>query len=383
MGSGGAERALLTLLTILDRDKFEIDLILFKKAGLFLEYIPNDIKIIDLSSIESGEKTQKGNSFLKRIFKGSSKYFWKTVRFIFLKLPIDKVWKNQARWNISKHLTPGIKVHYDIAVAFLEITPLYFVVDKIKSDKKLCFVHTDYIKAKLNPNFDRPYFKQVEKIITVSDSAATALKSTFPEMCAKVQVINNITSKSLLMKLAEENIDDFNFIGVKILTVGRLAKEKGFDLVIQALNHLVLDGYNVRWYVIGSGPEFSNIIQEIRQNNLEKYFCLLGEKANPYPYMRLCDIYVQPSRWEGWGIALEEALMLNRPAIATNFPSAYEQIQNESEGIICSMDAHDIYLSVKKMIDYPDVRVTISDTLTKKANGKSEQALESLYCLFE
>ena len=157
--------------------------------------------------------------------------------------------------------------------------------------------------------------------------------------------------------MASEEIDfDDKFDGIKIVTVGRLSREKGQDLAINALLKLKQDGYKVRWYCVGEGNARDEYEKLIKEKNLEGNFILLGANPNPYPYIKKSDIYVQTSRHEGYCLTLAEAKCLCKPIVTTNFIGAYEQIKNKINGFIVNQNEDDIYEKIKFIIDNNYIR---------------------------
>ncbi|MFC4620015.1 glycosyltransferase [Camelliibacillus cellulosilyticus] len=150
------------------------------------------------------------------------------------------------------------------------------------------------------------------------------------------------------------------FDGLRILTIGRLSHEKGQDLAITVCKRLVNDGYDIRWYCVGEGPSRNVYERLIEENHIQDHFVLLGSDPNPYAYLRQCDIYVQPSRYEGFCLTLAEALCLNKPIVTTNFTGAAEQVRHGVTGLIVNIDIHDIYNAIVTLIENRDVRETFS-----------------------
>ena len=179
-----------------------------------------------------------------------------------------------------------------------------------------------------------------------------------PSTVGKSEVLLNIISKDLVCNMANEEINfDDKFDGIKIVTVGRLSKEKGQDLAINALYKLINDGYKVRWYCVGEGNARGEYEKLIKEKNLENNFILLGANPNPYPYIKKSDIYVQTSRHEGYCLTLAEAKCLCKPIVTTNFIGAYEQIEDEINGFIVKPGDVDGYVEVlKKLILNKDLR---------------------------
>ena len=154
-----------------------------------------------------------------------------------------------------------------------------------------------------------------------------------------------------------------NFNGLRILTVGRLSTEKGQDIAIKALAKLIKRGYKVKWYCLGEGNARESYEKIIEEYQVEDYFVLLGASSNPYPYMKQCDIYVQPSRYEGYCITILEAKVLHKPIVTTNVNGVNEQINNGKTGLITDMYANELFLSVEKLIKDANLRNQLVENL--------------------
>ena len=138
---------------------------------------------------------------------------------------------------------------------------------------------------------------------------------------------------------------------VKILTVGRFTSQKGIDQAIEVCRRLKEENMTFGWYLIGWGEEEKHYRELISLYSLEKEITILGKKVNPYPYIYECDIYVQPSRHEAWGLVVQEARVLNKPIICTAFAGADEQIINTETGYIVPLgDIDELSVVVKRLI---------------------------------
>lgn len=125
------------------------------------------------------------------------------------------------------------------------------------------------------------------------------------------------------------------------------------------------DNLNLRWYLIGDGKEKENLEYLIKKNNLEDRIILLGTIGNPYPYFKECDIYVQPSRHEGYCITLAEARLFNKAIVTTDSVGAKEQIVDGETGLIVKFDKFEIYNAIKKIIENKQLGIYITDNLKK------------------
>ncbi|WP_319417987.1 glycosyltransferase [Virgibacillus necropolis] len=255
----------------------------------------------------------------------------------------------------------------------------YFVIHKIKAKKKIQWIHFDITKIGFDVNFATKLYKKFDKIFVVSNEAKNKLIELVPTIKKKSEVFLNLVSPKVIQDQSKEGkgfID--NFEGVRILTVGRLTTEKGQDLAIRVLARLVKEGYKVKWYCLGEGSSRSKYEKLINEYNLQDKFILLGSDPNPYPYMDQCDIYVQPSRYEGYCITTLEARSLKKPIVATNVNGANEQIRNEETGLIVNIDESELYEGVKKLIKNKKLCNIFTNNLDKERINSTIE-LEKLF----
>ena len=354
MNIGGVEKSLLSLLSVMPKEKYDITVLTLEKKGGFLDYIPSYIKVEEAAwfkeikpiIMESPQKTIKKYLKENKVFK--------ILTFIY---SYYKSKNTDNRYIYYKNILKSIPENedeYDVAIAYAGPTEIIdaYITHKVKAKKKIGWVHFDISKHKINEKLYENLYEKFDKIFTVSNEANKKLNEIIPSTVNKSEVLLNIISKELINEMAKEDINfDNEFDGVKIVTVGRLSKEKGQDLAIKALANLKKDGYKVRWYCVGEGNSREEYESLIKDNKLEEDFILLGATPNPYPYIKNSDIYVQTSRHEGYCLTLAEAKCLCKPIVTTNFTGAYEQIEHGINGIIVSLNEDYIYKNVKCIID--------------------------------
>lgn len=366
MNMGGTEKALLTMVSELPIDKYDITILVMEKYGEFLNFIPDGVHVEYLYNYENikeilNKPPQKSTFNLLK--KGK---FIKAFNIILLHL-ISKI--ARERTLFYKYILkdyPKVDKDYDIAVAYsgpMEFIT-YYVLNKIKAKKKIQWIHFDVTKIGFNRKFASKMYNKFDKIFVVSVEGKNKLIKILPNLKYKTQEFYNIISSNSVTKMVEEGSgfqDDFD--GIRILTVGRLSKEKGQDLTIPVLVKLKQDGYNVRWYCIGDGSDRNKYEHTIKEYGIENDYILLGSNPNPYPYMKQCDIYVQSSRHEGYCITLAEARCFDNPIISTNFTGASEQITHERTGLIVECNEEQIYNAVKRLLDDASLRNMIKKNL--------------------
>lgn len=369
MNIGGTEKALLTMLNEMDSSKYDITLLMLEEFGGFLNEIPSYVKVKYVDGFkETKPFTKEPPQLLAKELIKSKKYF-KCINTL-LAYGISKITNNISYYY--KYVLRNIKKldeEYDLAVAYAGPMDLitYFVLNKIKAKKKAQWIHFDITKIGFNKKFAEKNYKRFDKVFVVSEEGKNKLISLIPSLKDKAEVFFNVISCKLIkdMSKKEKSFDD-NFDGKRILTVGRLSDEKGQDLTIPVLARLKDEGYKVKWYCIGDGPEKSNYIKNIKDLNIINDYILLGSKLNPYPFMKDCDLYMQPSKHEGYCITLGEARCFDNPIVTTNFTGANEQINNETTGLVCDISEDGIYNSIKRLLDDEELYITIKNNLSNE-----------------
>ncbi|MBP1990378.1 glycosyltransferase [Paenibacillus eucommiae] len=377
--SGGAEKSLVSLLSLFDFEKYDVDLLMFSAKGLYLPLVPHEVNKL---SIQNYSIVRISELIKKRKFKDMC------IRLslsIALRNPYkrNRMHTAQISWNwISKGIHK-VNDKYDIAIAYSQGTPTYYVAEKVDADKKICWVNTDYKLAGYNKSFDRKYYEQFNKVIAVSDYNKEVFVSEMPAAQMKMGVIYDIVSPSLIksMALQEGGFDD-RFDGLRILTIGRLVEAKGYDMAIEACYKLKQQGYKFKWYVIGEGSLKGKMERTIKELKLEDTFILLGTFQNPYVFLKQSDIYVQPSRFEGYGLAIAEARILQKPIVATNFTVIHNQIRHGENGLIVNMNSEDIGDGIKRLIDDKDLKESICFKLSQEIIG-TEKEIHKVYSIIE
>lgn len=383
MNIGGTEKALLTMLNEMDRSKYDITLFMLEEYGGFLNQIPDGIKVMYLKEYKTLKKfiNDPPQLVAKELIKNRKIIKGLSVLFVYI---ISKLMKDISIYY--KYILSNVDTlneEYDIAIAYAGPMDFisYFVINKIKSKKRVQWIHFDISKIGFNVNFAKKIYDKFDKVFVVSNEGKDKLINFLPSLKDKTEVFFNIISCKIIEKMSYEGegfSDDFD--GTRILTVGRLSKEKGQDLIIPVLKKLKENGYKVRWYCIGDGPAKKEYEKLVDKLNIKDDFIFLGSKLNPYTYMKECNIYVQPSKHEGYCITLGEARCFNNPIVTTNFTGANEQIVNENTGLVCEINEEEIYKAIKKLLDDKKLYKNIKDNLNNEIvdSTKEIRKLESI-----
>ncbi|WP_165444908.1 glycosyltransferase [Gracilibacillus phocaeensis] len=358
MNVGGTERSLLNRIAEMPENQYDITILMLEKRGGFLASIPAHVKVTSIDEYPTIKEML--NSPLRKMLRNN---FQKDKRINdwrpFFRQLGARFMRNRGYFlNYVLKNTPNLPTAYDVAVAYAGPMDLisYFVCHKINAKKKVQWIHFDVTKIDFDVSFAAKIYRQFDQVYAVSQEGRDKLIDKLPKLKAKIDFCANLIEPERITEKAEEGkgFTD-HFPGVRILTVGRLSKEKGQDVIIPVLAKLKESGFPVRWYCIGEGSAQQAYEQLIKKYQLESDFILLGAMSNPYPFMKQCDLYVQPSRHEGYCLTLAEARCFSNPIITTNFTGAHEQLSQHANSIIVDVDEQQIYAAVQRMIERNDL----------------------------
>ena len=347
---GGIERALLNLVKILPKDEFDITVYVGIKEGSLLEETKKYAKVIEIPQFEEKIVYDFRETLKKYIKK------LKIIKAVKLILQKMKIKLKHKETNFMALELPKLKEKFDVAVAYqvpISAITLY-VSNNVVADKKILWSHCDMksVKKETIKSYEK-YFENFDYIISVSEDTNDHIKEIAPRFEKKCIYIDNVIDVNGIKEWSKINQNEINKIDntINILTVARLAKGKGHDLAIEVTKKLICNGYNVKWFAVGDGEERNKLEKMIKAYNLEKNFIILGEKDNPYPYIKNCDIYVQPSEYEGACTATIEAKILEKPIVTTNTSGISKNFKDKKTAIITNYNVNDIYNAIVLLMD--------------------------------
>ena len=358
MHLGGAETSLLGLLQALDTTKVDIDLFVYSHEGELMELIPEDINLLPENPTWSMfEKPLK--KVIRRGYVGMFlARLWAKVRmarYVRKNSPKDHSALMGYLGECVSKVLPSLH-HlgtYDLAISFL--TPHNFVKDHVSARKKICWIHTDYTRIDVNAELELPVWQSYDNVISISEDVTKTFLSVFPSLNDKIIEIENILSPEFVRSRAELiTVDEIEKEmptiegSLKLLTIGRYSPQKKLEEIPAICRGIIESGVDVRWYIIGFGVSDEYIRKEIEKEGMQDHVILLGKKENPYPYIKACDWYIQPSRYEGKSVVVREAQILSKPVIVTNYPTASSQIKHNVDGVIVPMEISEC---VKGIVD--------------------------------
>lgn len=418
MELGGAEMALLGLLQSVDPSRVEVDVFIYAHRGELMHYISEECGVGSeecqivprfrlLPEVEAYAMLEEPIALLVR------KGYWR--------LALARLW---GRWEDRRYLNYNVKgldnyssttfqqhrtvkflpkinpeVEYDLAISFL--TPHYIVLDKVCAKKKLGWIHTDYTNVFINREMELRMWERLDVISSISPDVSEKFVEVFPSLKDCIIDIENILSPKFIRMRSEEPCPLFEENNsLKLLTIGRYSYQKKMEdipflcrrlrdelkvksekLKVASAGEIVR---NVKWFIIGYGsPEIEQLVRdEIRKEGMEEHVILLGKQSNPYPYIRTCDIYVQPSRYEGKSITVREAQILCKPVIVTHYPTAPSQVQDGVDGVIVPLEREACAEAMIKVVKDENLLSSLTEYLSEHDYGNVSE-IEKIYKLCE
>lgn len=351
MDIGGIEKSAIEILSRLDSNIFEVDYFYRRRfhepKGILIDKIPNWINKQEIVIVSKNNYKKYYGFFRDRLrfwiyylCSYLTKYMDDSIQYVF-----------QAKLNLCE------EKEYDLAIAFdgPKAYGVFHTIENIKAKRKILWIHGDVLSEKATNCVMKRYYDSFDKIITVSRESGEILKSVFPSLGTKIDTVYNYIDYMAIREKAKESFKSpfENFDGIKIVTVGRLGKDKGMMMAAECCKRLLEDGIKVKWVLCGNGPEQETIAEFIEKNRMQESFILLGNQINPYPYIYNCNIYVQPSIREGFCTTTNEAKVLCKPVVTTDVCGMKEQFENGKTGKIVEISVEGLYQGIKEIIFNP------------------------------
>lgn len=373
--SGGVSKSIVNLLNVMDRTTYDVHLLLLDRAGDILSpYLPSDITVHVNREIENLHRGLSGVRAL--LFTGHLLLaLGSLIRMLLSKF--SRAWA--GRW--LAYLMPRFTdLSFDLIVDYGGQQQLYYMVDKLYGKKKITFFHNDYSKWPYYYAADKLYYPKVDQILSISQTCVDVLKAYFPECKDKISVMQNISSPVLITKQANETVD-LPIAPLLLVSLGHIMRRKGTDFSIDAVKILQKKGVEFKWMLVGKVVE-KDLIRRIEQEGLADRFVVLGIRSNPYPYIKAADIYVHPARFEGKSIALDEAKILCKPIVVTNFSTVNDQFEDRVNASICEMNGDALADAIIELAANKELRQSYVAYLNAHIVDNSSE-VEKLYAFID
>ena len=357
LGHAGAEVSMLELLRQLSPEEYEISLYVIMAQGELVHKLPKHVKLLnqhynDGSVLSKAGHRNMGKHVLHAFFHGGKiagklGYILSNLADMIKR---HQIWPDKLLWRMLSDGAEYPKEQYDLAIAYLEGASTYFVADHVVAKKKAAFIHIDYGNAGYTRKLDKNCYLSFDQIFAISGEVREHFLRVYPELESRTDIFHNILNQDKIREKAKRpgGFTD-HFSGTRLLTVGRLTYQKAYEIAIDAMKLLKEEGYPVRWYVLGEGPQRTVLEKKIAQLGLQEDFILLGAVSNPYPYFAQTDIYVHATRFEGKSIAIQEAQTLGCVIAASDCNGNKEQIIHEEDGLLLELSAEGIKKAIVEL----------------------------------
>ena len=356
---GGAEKSLVSLLPLLNRNKYELYIWIIHRGGDFEILLPKDVVVVDSPKY----------SLLEKIYLEVGQILFSLL------LRINKIFsiKEHNAEALWKSIGWAIKVpkgSWNTVIAYQQGLPTYLVANKFSSCKKYAWINVNIFEAGYNIEFNDQFYEKIDNIVSVSEKLYDLLSEKMPKFNSKYTLIYDILNPKVIHDWSLQKVQNLRTSNDEtiIVTTGRLVRQKGYDLAIVAAAELKQLGLKFKWYFIGEGGERSCIEQMKQEYGVMKEVVLLGFQKNPYAFMRQADVYVQPSRFEGFGLTIGEAKILGKPIVSTYFDVVNNQLTHGKNGLIVKMDGKSIANAIYAMVTDPILRQNVVTEVMKEEN---------------
>lgn len=388
MELGGAERSLIGLLDALDPGRCRVDLFLLRREGELLADIPQYVRLLpEIPAYTVLARPMKDTFREGHVLLTAARLAGKLAARLYEKRRACR--ESGVSLEYSHKFTcpflPQIQPDtvYDLAVSFL--TPHYFVARKVRARRKIAWIHTDYTEVQVDVASESAMWSAYDSIMSISESVSRGFAAVFPALGDRLIEMENILPASLVRRQAEAfdpSAEMRRDGAIALLSVGRFCKAKNFDNVPDLCRRIRGRGLNIKWYLIGYGGDEPLIRRRIAEAGMEDYVVILGKKENPYPYIRSCDLYVQPSRYEGNCVCVREAQLLGKPVVITRYPTSASQLEDGVDGVIVPMENEECAAGIGKLLRDPEKMAQLS-ACCKQRDYSRRKEMEKLYRLME
>ncbi len=353
---GGIQKTLISALKVIDYDKYDVTVYLRKNRTDLLPLIDKRAKVI-INTDKNRYYRKPKAAVYQLLIKLCNMFGKKDVSEIFNAKLTDLIREYSMSYEQKTYFTDK---KYDIAIAYAHGYPAYFVADYVNADKKIIFFH---VSTNELPEVHEKFIDKFDKVAAVHDGQKNLISEWYPCLSRKIYVVENFVDAEPVKEQSNES-EVQKICGKTVLcTCGRFAKVKGFDIAVEAAKILRDKGLDFAWYFVGDGPERAEIEKRIAEYSLSQNIIFTGMQTNPYPYMTACDICVQPSREEAWGLTIAEANRLGKPVISTKTVGGMKLIKNGENGMICEINPQSLADAIINLINDEELYAKIRNNL--------------------
>jgi len=333
LNEGGVSKVLLDLLENINKEKYDITVMTLYNQGVYIDEVRKYVKYKYCFNIPSAN----GNSLKAKLYRK----YWGGM----LRLPESFMY----RWFV--------KEKYDIEIAFMHGWSTKFISgSNNRASKKIAWVHVDLVTWNRvdgifkNLEHHKKAYSKFDEVLCVSQTVKEGVEKKYNVKNARV--LYNPINREKILKLSNEEIDDIKFSSkFKLISVGRLSEQKGYDRLLRIFKKLKNDGLDIELILVGNGNKYNELNEYIVENKLEKDVTLLGFRENPYKYVRASDLFICSSISEGFSLVIGEAMAIGVPIVSVDCPGPNEVLGFGKYGKLVNNNEEDLYNGIKEMIN--------------------------------
>lgn len=363
---GGVEKTLIEAARAINPEKYDLTLLLRNDKTDLVPLLPDYVKVVvdkdghyyrkpKAVVYKTAEKlfSAVGSKAQAKKFKALHKAFIEDCK---IKNPAKTLFKNE---------------HFDIVISYTVHLCTAMALE-ISADKYYCFFHSDC--GDFHEDITSRCFPKYDKIVACGPGVEVLLRETFPELDDKIMLLSNYVDAPAIVEKAKA-FNPYKNDGDKLIicSCARLAIEKGFDMAVKAAAILRDKGIDFKWYIVGGGEERENIENLIRENNLVDTVIMMGNQPNPFPYLKNCDIYVQPSYKEAQPLAILESVVLGKAIVSTKTIGGVTILKDGVTGLISEYSPESIAEKVLVLINNPELKASFENLYTLEQNKKEKE----------
>lgn len=377
MKVGGVQKSLYNLLWSIDTTKeYDVTLLLFHKAGAYLDDLPKTVKVIECRG---------PFRFLGRDqcdFHG----FTGLVRGGFAAL--CKVFGRPFAVRLMLLLQPRVKESFDCAISFLHngrVKAFYggvpdFVLHRVRAEKKVVFLHGDYRASGVNHPTNNRTMAQFDTVAACSDGCRGIFVQALPHMAERAVTVRNCHRYDKIRAMAEEEPIAYDTARIHVVTVARLTHEKGIERGLAAVANALARGVPLTWHIVGDGAKRAEWTSLADTWGIADHVIFYGEQANPYRYVKNADLFLLPSYHEAAPMVIDEARALGVPILTTATTSAHEMVTARSCGVVCENTEEALTEALYRLTAD---RATLAEYRKQSASVDNGEALAQWDALFK
>lgn len=358
---GGVQKSIISLLKNLCNSENDVTLLLDDLTGELVKEVPESVNIVKIS----GDMYRTHNFLLDK--KDSLTLLLKypvlitcIIKYLFeCRFKINRKVLLQRMWDMigDRIDTSEYEQVYDAIITYAGGMGLwdYLCIYKMHANQKICWIHGNYSIFGTKTEFEKKCISEYDHIVFVSEECKNIFIKEVPLCHSKLHVLNNIIDEEEIVNRSNVQVESIfeNENTFRFVSVARLDKGKGFALGIKAAAMLKKENINFRWDIIGMGSEYRNLSAMIKEEDLEDRVYLLGSMSNPLPYVKYADVFMHLSYSEGKSMSVEEAKILHKAILITNYPTVNDQIKHNESGYIVEINVESIYAGMKMFIENP------------------------------